>query len=256
MNPVVTIIMPCWNGAATIGQSIESVLNQGYENFELIIIDDGSTDNSRHIVQNYSDRDPRVRPIVNASGCKGVWSARNSGLEVATGKFICFLDCDDYLLKDSLVLRVNALMSNDFDVVHGDYLRKFDNGVEKNKVAEAVVTYEDMLKGNKIGNLTGMYNASRLGVFYQKNIRHEDYVMWSEIIGAAGRSVNCSGGMPLAVYRVSGGSLSGNKLKSFVWHWNSLRSGLNVGLFHSIKFQSHYMFSSVYQRLSELFVKS
>src|SRR5206468_4406731 len=91
VSGLVSIVIPCFNRADIVGDTIDSVLAQTYVNFEAIIVDDGSTDNTREIISGYDDR--RLRYVYKLNG--GLSSARNSGLELARGEFIAFLDSDD-----------------------------------------------------------------------------------------------------------------------------------------------------------------
>jgi glycosyltransferase involved in cell wall biosynthesis len=106
--------MPCKNGASTLSQAVDSVLNQDYSNFELLIIDDGSQDESKNISSAYCRYDRRVKLLINKNAGKGVWSARNFGL--------------NYLLPQSLSIRLNTIEMSGAQVVHGDYLRLHSDG--------------------------------------------------------------------------------------------------------------------------------
>ena len=233
---IITIIMPCKNGASTLSQAIDSVLNQDYSNFELLIIDDGSQDESRKIIDAYRQYDHRVKLLINRYSGQGVWSARNFGLNHASGRYICFLDCDDYLLPQSLSARLSTIEATGAKVVHGDYLRLHSDGRIFYQEARKEVSYIDMLAKNHIGNLVGMYDSEILGVMCQENFKHEDYLMWCKLIKVAGASHSC-GSQPLAVYRVSSASLSGNKFKTFSWRWLVLRHGLGTNVMAACWYQ-------------------
>jgi teichuronic acid biosynthesis glycosyltransferase TuaG len=103
-KPLVSVIMPAYNAGRFISQAIDSVLNQSYHNWELLIVNDGSSDNTTEIVKRYSDKRIQFREQKN----RGVSSARNSGLRQMTGSFYCFLDADDVLPPDSLSQRLTA----------------------------------------------------------------------------------------------------------------------------------------------------
>ena len=248
MSIVISIVMPCKNGALTLSKAVDSILNQDYSNFELLIVDDGSCDESRKIIHAYSQHDGRVRLLVNEHAGKGVWSARNVGLKYAIGQYICFLDCDDYLLPQSLSTRLRKIETSGAKVVHGDYLRLHSDGRIFHHNARKEVSYLDMLKKNHIGNLVGMYDSKILGVIFQENFKHEDYLMWCNLIKAAGKSYSC-GSLPLAVYRVSSTSLSGNKFKAFSWRWRVLRHGLRINLVSACWFQFISQINAILDRV-------
>ena len=248
MPPLVSVIMPCFNGEATITKAIESVLQQSFRDFELIIVDDASTDKSIEIIEDYKKLDRRIIKIINSHGIHGVSHARNLGIERAKGRFICFLDCDDYLTLDSLRRRVDILNSTDVSVVFGPYFRLVNNIHFSPVLANDYVSFKDMLRRNLIGNLTGMYDSHKIGKILQKDIPHEDYLMWCEILQSCDYAKS-TGGDSLGVYRVSSKSLSGNKIKAAVWHWNVLRKGLSIGLFPAFFFQIYYIYSSLLDRI-------
>jgi teichuronic acid biosynthesis glycosyltransferase TuaG len=251
-NIIVSIIMPCLNASNTIAEAINSVLNQDFMSFELIIIDDGSQDSSIEIIKNYLLLDPRIKLIINPNPKKGVGLARNLGLSKASGRYIAFLDADDYLLDYSLTLRVNIAIENNYKVVYGPYLRLLPNGSLKEVFTKSKITFNDIMVKNYIGNLTGLYDSSYFGLVQQVNLPHEDYLMWASLIKVSGAAYS-TGNSPLGVYRVSAGSLSGNKLKAFFWHWNVLRRGLKINVFYAFYLQCFYFGLSVKQRISEFF---
>lgn len=240
---LVSIIMPCFNGSNTIRGSIESVISQSYSNWELLITDDSSTDNSTEIIESFSDK--RIVLLKN-TGSRGVANARNFSIQHAEGEFIAFLDCDDMWFSSKLFLQLEALKQSGLNVCHSSYVRFKDGGEELGVVnAKKLVTFSDMLTGNKIGNLTGVYNCSVLGKFYQRNIGHEDYLMWLDIL-----KKSSSVGIPhcLASYRVNQKSLSGNKFKALMWHFNILYSELDFSFLRSCYFFLLYMMSAIKKR--------
>lgn len=252
-DALVSVIMPCRNGAKSIERAIASVLSQSYSRVEIIVVDDGSTDESREIVSKIIERDGRVRLLTNGGGEHGVSIARNIGLKECRGRYISFLDCDDYLLQDSIMKRVEHLRGGEVAVVYAPYWRELPDGRRFRKGVRKAIDYEDMLLNNWIGNLTGMYDRHVIGLVLQKKIKHEDYVMWAEVVKRAGGAY-VVGEDELAVYSVSGESLSGNKVKSFFWHWIALRRGLNISIFPAVIYQAIYMISAIGVKYKQIFV--
>jgi len=244
---LVSVIMPCLNSEKTIAEAIESVLSQDHNFLELIIVNDGTSDNSLEIIKKFQKIDNRIVLLQNEK-CFGVAEARNIGINFAKGKYICFLDSDDYLLPSSISLRVQTAILKNCKIIYGDYLRLLPDGKFVWKSAPLRVKLSDMLKRNYIGNLTGMYDAQSLGKMLQQSIRHEDYLMWCKLLMQEGYA-HSAGKVPIAVYRVSSNSLSGNKFKAFVWHWNILRNGLEIKLLLSCYYQSYYFVASLIDRL-------
>jgi glycosyltransferase involved in cell wall biosynthesis len=251
MTPLVSIIMPAFNAELTISETVFSVLCQDYSNFELIIINDHSVDRTPFLLDYFKNSDSRVSVFENKRN-QGVANARNIGIENARGRFICFLDADDIMLQGSLRKRIQFSLKNNYPVVFGSYMRLLPNGKLKSVKTQFKVSFSDMLKRNHIGNLTGMYDSKLIECKFQKNIRHEDYLMWCELIKVA-KFAYSIGPEPIGIYRVSCKSLSGNKIKSAIWHWNVLRYHLNVSFFSLIYFQICYIFHSVFSRLISRF---
>ena len=145
MNNIdISIIMPAYNAQKYIKESIDSVLNQSFENFELIIINDGSKDNTEHIIKEYQDQ--RIVLISQKNG--GVSNARNAGLKLAKGKYITFLDADDTFPKDSLKSRFEYLESNSkIDLVDGIVEVKDEN------LQKTIRKYEPYYEGKLLPEL-------------------------------------------------------------------------------------------------------
>lgn len=227
--PLVSIIMPAFNAEKTLLASVESVLNQTLTDWELLITDDGSTDNTKNIILELAANDRRIKYFKN-KGRRGAWSARNNSLSEATGDYIAFLDSDDNWLPEKLQQQVTIMGAMGVNASHCTYNRINKHGVVLGQVkAKKYVQFKDMLKKNEIGNLTGVYNAKELGKFYQSPIGHEDYAMWLEIIQETD-SVGIQ--EPMANYLVADNSLSSNKLKAATWHFKILRKQKSITLFN------------------------
>lgn len=239
--------MPCLNGAQTIEASIASVQSQTYQQWELLIIDDGSTDNSWEIIEKSALADNRIVPLRNVGENHGVHLARNLGLRRARGIYISFLDCDDQWYPESLELRIDCINRNKTMVTFGPYLRVYGNNKHKLVKTAARVNYRDMLVRNHIGNLTGLYDRTRVGLVFQQDIRHEDYLMWCQIINKAGYAI-ATGEEPLGEYFVNSASLSGNKARAAIWHWQILREGIGMPLGPALFNQGRYIIHALISR--------
>ena len=122
----ISVIIPVYNVEKFIEQSIKSVLNQTYKNLEIILVDDGSTDSSGSICDEYSKKDKRIKVIHQDN--KGLSGARNSGLDIATGKYIMFLDSDDYFENNSCEILYSEIEKKQADYVIGNYIHTKYNG--------------------------------------------------------------------------------------------------------------------------------
>lgn len=239
-----SIIMPAYNCADTVAESLDSVLAQSWSDFELIVVDDCSQDATADILADYARQDKRIRVLRQPTN-QGVALARNRAIEAASGPLIAFLDSDDLWLPEKL-----ARQKEFFDAGHlllfSSYTRFGENLQEKTVTARRSASYSDLLKGNFIGNLTGAYHAGVLGKAYQQTVRHEDYLMWLQLIKKAGQAT----GIPetLARYRVRNDSLSAGKLKSALWTWQLYRQHLQLGLIESTACFVSYAYNGVRKR--------
>ena len=243
----VSIIMPAYNAEKTISKSIESVQAQTYKNWELIITDDKSTDSTKNIIQKYAKEDLRVKYFSNNSDKSGAWAARNNSLKNVKGRYIAFLDSDDTWLPCKLQDQLVAMRSSGCSASHSAYYRvnKAGNYLGMKK-AKKIVSYNDMLRKNHIGNLTGIYDVTKIGVVFQENVGHEDYDMWLRILqktDSVGVQESC------ANYLVQPNSLSSNKLKAATWHYNILKKQPNVNRFKVYLLFICYCFSAIKARI-------
>lgn len=243
-HEIVSIIMPAYNAEATIKCSVYSVIGQTFSKFKLYIINDASTDCTEEIIRSFEDS--RIVYIKNDYNI-GVAESRNKGIKKCKGKYIAFIDSDDLWEPNKLELQYIHLNAG-MDIVCSNYVTFSENPMRiKNKrIAPQYIRYNDMLKSNFIGNLTGIYNSDKLGKIYQKKIGHEDYVMWLELIKRA-KCCYCVQEY-LAKYRESNKSLSGNKLRAIVWQWSIYRKELNMGLISTIYYFSSYIYNGILKR--------
>ena len=174
---LVSVIMPMHNSEAYLAEAIESVIAQTHTNWELIIIDDYSTDRSCEIAKAYADRDSRIsiHSCQNHTGLPG--TPRNQGISYAKGEYIAFLDSDDVWLPEKLTQQLPFFEDVRTAVVYSDYEKIDENGHRSARVVTApkYTDYKHLLRGNVIGNLTGIFDVSKVGKNYFIDIHHEDY---------------------------------------------------------------------------------
>ncbi len=139
--PMVSIIVPCYNVEQYLPKCIESILNQSYANWELILIDDGSPDSSGNICDSYADKDNRIRVIHKENG--GLSSARNAGIDIAKGEYITCLDSDDYWHKDFLKVLLNYSKQYNAEIVQCGFRKVKDNCIDKNEHPGRVNLYDN-----------------------------------------------------------------------------------------------------------------
>ena len=237
---LVSIITPMYNSEKYIRMTIESAINQTYNDWEMIIVDDCSSDNSPEIVSEYIKYDSRIKYIRTDSN-KGVSNARNIALKIAKGQFISFLDSDDIWNKDKLKKQVEFMKKNNSVISFTSYELINENNEKINKIINAPksVDYNTLLKGNVLGCLTVMIDKSKLDFeIKMSGVRHEDYVLWLSILkkGYIAHGIN----EVLAEYRKSMTSLSGNKIRSAIWTWNIYRNIEQIPFYKCIYYFINY----------------
>ncbi len=222
MKPLVSIITPCYNCEQFIADTINSVLNQTYKNFEMIIVDDISTDNSVSVVQKFAAKDKRIK-LIQLPNKGGASEARNIAIKKAQGKYIAFLDADDLWKKDKLKLQVAFMERNKIDFSYTDYEYIDENGKKKNiyRKCPNKISYYSMLFGDSVGCLTVMYNASKVGlVQIPKLNKRNDYALWCLILKKIRNG--CKLNLILSEYRISNEKKSlssGNKIYLLKYHY-------------------------------------
>lgn len=244
---LVSIITPSYNSSRFISTTIKSVLAQTYKNWEMIIVDDQSSDNSNKIIEDYIKQDNRIK-IVKLEKNVGPANARNRGIKEAKGKYIAFLDSDDIWVSQKLSKQIRFMQENSLSLTYSAYetIDEEDKYINKRMVKD-YITYNDMLKSNWIGNLTGIYDCEKIGKYYMDNVGHEDYTLWLRIM----KDIRYTKGLNevLARYRILSLSLSSNKLKSLTWTWNIYRNIVGLNIFKSSYYFIHYLYYSLIKRI-------
>lgn len=245
----VSVIMPCHNGEKYLRQAVESVLAQSFASWELLIIDDASTDGSIAIAEEYCARDSRIKLLHTQHSTGKPATARNVGIKAATGRFIAFLDCDDQWLPQKLEHQLPLFEKADCAAVFSFYKKMDSSGNVRSAVvtSPAAVSFDQLLDGNCIGNLTGIYDTAKVGKVYQKKIHHEDYLMWLQVLQKGFVAYNT--GTVEACYRESGSSVSGSKLKALGWTWAIYRRELDLSFIASAVHFIRYAFKGLSKRL-------
>ena len=237
-NELVSIIMPVYNGAQTICEGIDSVLAQTYVRWELIIIDDCSTDDTKKVVASYQDK--RIR-YWRQSKNLGVAMARNKGICMAYGRYIAFLDSDDLWLPEKLAHQLAFMSLNNYGFTYTEYRHFTESSNIVGKIIKVpdYVDYQELLKGNVIGCLTVMLDRYIFPEIKMSAERHEDYITWLNLLQAGKKAYGLH--EDLARYRKTAKSLTGNKWKSFKWTWRVYRKSQGLSRSESLKNICHYI---------------
>lgn len=220
-DPLVSIITPTYNCAKFIGETIETVLKQTYKNWEMIIVDDESKDNTEEIVSQYNDERIKYTKLKENSGAD---VARNTAIDKANGKYIAFLDSDDLWEPEKLEKQIKFMKKNNYNITATDYQKIDEEGKLLNKIIKTKekVDYNSMLLSNSVGNSTIVYNAENIGKFKVPNIKkRNDYALWLQML----KKEKYIYGMPetLMKYRVRSNSISRNKLNLIKYQWELYR---------------------------------
>jgi glycosyltransferase involved in cell wall biosynthesis len=233
----ISIIIPCYNQAHYLDESLQSVLKQTYSNWECIIVNDGSPDETEIISQKWVLKDLRFKYLYKENG--GLSSARNAGLEIATGDFVQFLDADDYLDCTKLALSINAVtQNNEYDIVITNF-RMFESSPIHSSIPYCTLTadlfnFDDLLykweESFTIPIHCGLFKASLFQDFrFSEQLKaKEDWIMWIALY-----KNNCSTffiDQPLALYRKNPHSMtqSMDMLGDFIKAYEYLKAHLSA----------------------------
>lgn len=239
-KPAVSVIMPAFNAQVTIPASIESVINQSIQNWELLIVDDCSDDCTRAICEFYAKKDSRIKLIINEKNY-GVSYSRNLALEIAQGNYISFLDSDDLWVNFKLELQLKCCC----DFVYSPYYHIDErDGFIKLINAPNKLCYKDLLFYNSIGLVTALVSKKLIGDTRFVNIGHEDYCFWLDILQKIPFAYS-SGEQPLGSYRKLKDSLSSSKIKSLNWHWAILSRQKDLNYLQKLYYISNYIIHGI-----------
>lgn len=212
MDELISIITPSFNSGKYISETIQSVLNQTYTNWEMIIVDDLSTDNTIEIVEEFSLKDNRIK-LFELEKNSGTGIARNFGLNKSKGRYIAFLDADDLWKQEKLEIQIAFLKTNlqFFTFSFYDCMDENGNSLYKTITAPKNLTYSQLFFCNFIGNLTGIYDANYFGkIPILPTRKRQDWMLWLTVL----KKIKTAKPIPesLAVYRVRTDSVSALKI--------------------------------------------
>lgn len=241
---LVSIIMAAYNAEKTIELAIESVLNQTYSNFELLVINDCSKDGTAKLVEDFSAKDNRVRLISNEKN-SGVSFTRKHGLEEANGSWIAILDSDDAWAPEKLEKQIELQNRTNADLLFtgSAFMDSEGRPIDWYLHAPAEATYRQLLKQNVLSNSSALVRKELYAKHYAVGDEmHEDFAIWLSILKDGKKAYGVD--EPLLIYRIAKSSKSGNKIKAAKMNWNTYRYvGLNV--VEAAYYEAWYMFKNV-----------
>ncbi|MCF0141662.1 MAG: glycosyltransferase family 2 protein [Mogibacterium sp.] len=241
-NKLVSIITPAYNAHGYIEAAIESVIAQTYQNWEMLVANDCSNDDTAQIVEKYASEDSRIK-LLNLPQNGGVAKARNYAIERAEGAYIAFLDADDMWLPDKLEKQIEFMEEKNAAFSFTSYEIIDEKGEKTGKYVSSKKTMRanEILRNTLIGCLTVVVNREQVGDFRMPLISHaEDSMAWHEIL----KRGYVAYGLPeiLAQYRVTNSSLTSSKKKVAKLHWKNYRSYCGFGLVKSGLYFTSYAF--------------
>lgn len=243
---LVSVIMPAYNCENYIDKALDSVINQTYQNWEVIVIDDCSTDNTAKVIEEYKTKDNRIK-YHKLEMNSGAAIARNKAVDLATGKYLAFLDSDDLWFPQKLSKQIEFMEYNNYGFTCTSYTKIDEDGNYLNKtiVAKQKSDYDGVLKTCP-GNSTVIYDAEKLGKFKIPNIKkRNDYVMWLQVI----RKEKSLYGIeePLGSHRIRTDAISSNKKSLVGYHWKVYREIEKLSLIKSICLIIYWVIATVFR---------
>lgn len=215
-NPLISVIIPCFNNEDTLFDTIKSVTNQTYQNFEIIIVNDNSSDSSSILIKEILNQDKRIK-VINNKENKGSGPSRNIGIKISEGEYICFLDADDLWIDTKLEEQLNFMLKNDYDFSYTSFYEKKNNRVYKKSICSNVTKLQ-LLFSNPIPCITVMYKKEKFKNIFQPDLRRaQDFGHWVLMLKNKKKAFGLD--IPLSIY--SRRKLSSNQkiqvLKSYIF---------------------------------------
>ena len=247
--PLVSVIMPCYNMERFIARSVASVMGQTYADWELLVVDDASTDKTVEIVRPFCEQDDRVNLIANTRHA-GIAESRNQALSIARGRYLAFLDADDIWHPDKLERQLAFMQDNEAGFSYSAYelIDEEDLPLQKTIATIGDLTYEGYLRNTIIGCSTVMVDKEKVGEIKVPNFRtSEDTATWLNLLrnGIVAQAIEET----LVSYRIRRKSASSNKLKASHDLWKVYRKQERLPLCKAIGYFSSYAFHAIKKRL-------
>jgi teichuronic acid biosynthesis glycosyltransferase TuaG len=237
--PLVSIITPSWNVERLIGETILSVQAQTLGDWELLIADDCSTDNTPAVIESYSAKDARVK-LIRQPRNGGPALARQAAIEQAQGRFIAFLDSDDLWLPAKLERQVAFARQHRAALSFTAFRRINEGGSITGRLITVPdsLTYDQLLKNTSIATLTALVDRDIAGNIAMKNEGYDDFCLWLSILKAG--HVAWGLNEDLARYRVRGVSVSSRRMRAAGWVWHIYRNVERLSLLKSVWCFAHW----------------
>jgi len=246
---LISIITPSFNSSNFIEQSITSVISQTFKDWELLVVDDCSNDNSIKKIEKFTEIDNRIK-LISLDENVGAAEARNIAIRKAKGRFIAFLDSDDVWKNDKLEKQLDFMQSKGFAFTFTAYQPMTEDGKMMRSIIAApeYMTYKSYLRNTIIGCLTVMIDREKTGDFEMPNIRSShDMALWLNLMK---RGFNAYGlNESLAYYRIVSSSNTAKKWKAAKEVWEVYRNVEKLSLIYSIFNFIGYVYNAIKKRM-------
>ena len=227
-SPAVSVVMPAYNCERYIEEAVRSVMAQTVSDWELIVIDDGSTDSTCDVVRRLMTEEPRITLHQNPENM-GVAKTRNRGLAMSRGKYVALLDSDDVWHPEKLEKQICQMECTHADLAYCSYAMIDDDGkpCKQPYIVPDKISFESLLKENVIGCSTVVLSSAVAGKYrFASDFYHEDYCLWLNILRDVYKTVGCAD--VLVNWRYIAGSRSFDKKNSTIKRWKIYREYLNL----------------------------
>ena len=248
-EPLVSIITPVYNAERFLSDTIKSVQNQTYKNWEILLIDDCSKDNSAQIIKQFQKYDDRIK-YIKLEKNSGASVSRNTGIKNAKGRFIAFVDSDDIWKPEKLEIQIKYMLKENLGFTFTSYRYMKENGELTNKIAKAPskINYNGLLKNTIIGCSTVVIDREIVDYFEMPLVRRgQDTATWLQILRKEKYAYGIE--QDLVNYRLVGESLSSNKIIALKRTWNTYRNVEKLGLLKSSYVFCFYVFNAIKKRI-------
>lgn len=247
MNNTVSIVIPVYNAEKCISDTVASIRSQTYKDWEIILVDDGSTDRSLDIMKTLECDNIKVLSCGKGSAA----IARNRGIDEASGRYIAFLDADDLWYPDKLEKQIAFMEKNDAAFSFTGYEFADEYGVSVNKIVQVphTISYKQALKNTTIFTSTVMFDMDKLSKdeIHMPNVKSEDTATWWKVLKSGVKGYGLNEGLTL--YRRSAGTLSSNKVEAIRRIWNLYRKVEKLSVPYSALCFVFWAFRAVFRRI-------
>ena len=239
--PTVSVIMPAYNAESTLMRAVLSVIHQTFTDWQLLIIDDASTDNTLSIAKKISAEDLRIS-VVSSRVNQGAAASRNKGIQQCKGAYVAFIDSDDIWCPEKLDRQLKLITKTGADLCYTAYalVNLAGDKVRADYCVPEHTSYEELLCENVIGCSTVLLSAALAQSHpFDVDFYHEDYSLWLTLLKEGCTAVGCN--EVLVKWCLREGSRSYSKLKSLKMRWKIYRNQLHMPIWQSIHYLRTYI---------------